>query len=72
MVEASSALQHLNPGCLQASHSPNSASLSDGTNLSQAARIDMLEARQCKMEQKQHKMKKTLWDFRERLMQLGN
>jgi hypothetical protein len=55
-VEAPSASQFLLPAHSQASHSPGSASPSDGTNLSQAARIDMLEAKQREMEQRQHEL----------------
>ena len=54
--------QFLDPVHLQASHSPGSISLNDGINLSQAARIDMLEARQCEMEM--------LQDFGKRLAKL--
>jgi hypothetical protein len=69
--EAPSASQFLAPARSQASHSPGSASPSDGTNLSQAARIDMLEAKQREMEQKQRETDKLLQDFGERLRQLG-
>jgi hypothetical protein len=56
--------QFLDPAYSQASHSPGSILPNNGTNLSQAARIDMLEARQCEME-------KMLQDFGERLAKLG-
>lgn len=58
------ASQFLDHARSQASHSPGSISPNDGTNLSQAARIDMLEARQREMEKK-------LRDFGERLAKLG-
>jgi hypothetical protein len=56
--------QFLDPARSQASQSPGSASPNDASNLSQAARIDMLEA-------KQREMEKTLREFGERLEKLG-
>ena len=58
------ALQFLDPAHSQASYSPGSISPNNGTNLSQATRIDMLEARQREME-------KMLQDFGKRLVKLG-
>ena len=77
-VEAPSALQFLNPAHLHASHSPSSVSPSNSTILRQAARIDMLEAKQRELEQrvgeleeKQRVANTNFWSIANRLHKAG-